>query len=102
MSKYLDNITNNKFKKFVKNSNSFNELQKKLGIKSRIKNDIFKQKIKELNIDITHFNLTKISKQIIKFNKILDEDFINIIKESFTYKEVKEKIDINFHENFFF
>lgn len=99
MSKYLDNITNNKFKKFVKNSNSFNELQKKLGIKSRIKNDIFKQKIKDLEIDITHFNLTKISKQITKFNKILDEDFINIIKESFTYKEVKEKIDINFHEN---
>lgn len=99
MSKYLDNITNNKFKKFVKNSNSFNELQKKLGIKSRIKNDIFKQKIKDLEIDITHFNLTKISKQITKFNKILDEDFINIIKESFTYKEVKEKININFHEN---
>ena len=68
MSKYLDNITNNKFKKFVKNSNSFNELQKKLGIKSRIKNDIFKQKIKDLEIDITHFNLTKISKQITKFN----------------------------------
>jgi len=99
MNKYLNNIINSKFKQLVKESNNFNELQTKLGITYRLSNKIFKNKIKELKIDITHFNPTKISKQITKFNKILDDDFINIIEKSFTYNEIKEKIDINFREN---
>jgi len=69
--------TDKELRELVKTSSSMNEVSKKCGYKS--KNKKINKRIKELSLDISHFNLKK-------FEKITDTEFVNIIKESKSYR----------------
>jgi len=99
MTKYLQNIPDDLFIKIVESSNTLAEIKEKLGIpETNHDSNPIKNKIKKLNIDAKHLN-SNVKNQTNEFYEIPDDKFINIVKESFTYKEIKTKININFKEN---
>jgi len=99
VNKYLQNVSDDEFKKIVKESINYKELQQKLNIPYRIKNDILKIKIKDLEICIKHFNSSELSEQTLTFCKFPDNKFIEIVEDSYTYTEIKQKLNINFTDN---
>lgn len=99
MTKYLQNIPDDLFTEIVESSNTLAEIKEKLGIpKTNHDSNPIKNKIKNLNIDTKHLN-SNVKNQTNDFYEIPDDKFIDIVKESFTYKEIKTKININFKEN---
>jgi 5-methylcytosine-specific restriction endonuclease McrA len=88
---FLDKISDEEFICIVKNNNYMKDIIKNCGYKKisgKSRNKI-KKRISKLNIDIKH--LSKYGKNENKLNKISNEDFIIIVKESNYLYEVAKK-----------
>lgn len=70
--------TDEELRELVKTSSSMNEVSKKCGYLS--KNKKINKRIREMDLDISHFNLKK-------FEKLSNIEFVNIIKESKSYRD---------------
>ena len=91
---FLDKISDEEFICIVKNNNYMKDIIKNCGYKKisgKSRNKI-KKRISKLNIDIKH--LSKYGKNENKLNKISNEDFIIIVKESNYLYEVAKNADI--------
>src|SRR5439155_9861701 len=66
-------ISEDEFRKLVKESNSYLEIAKKLGKKSN-RTETIRRKIKRLNIDTSHFSKTKSCPKKYTFEEILVEN----------------------------
>lgn len=87
------NISNDEFRKLIENSTNYSEAIKKCGYTNRSgSNKILKERIKELELDISHFiNNRKGCNGKSVIWSYSDEDFTTMVKVSESWSEILRK-----------